>query len=151
MQGRTTPYAVVASTETPRTTTKRELIGMCRELERVALSAPPPAVAVALQDQRHLTPRTREIYASLAAAGAPARMFARGLQSWIAPGVTGISLDDDDPLVDEWVLVVPGTEPVVLAATDLDVPGTADFDSSFTFAVSRDGEVVSACGRLLGR
>ena len=150
MHGRTTPYAVVASTQTPRQATKRELIGICRELERAALSAPPPGVAVALQDQRHLTPRTREVYASLAAAGAPARMFARGLQSWIAPGVTGISLDDDDPLVDEWVLVVPGPDPVVLAATDLGVPGCADLERSFTVAVSRDHDVVTACGRLLG-
>ena len=149
MQG-PTPYAVVASTQTPRPTTKRELIGRCRELERGALDAPPEAAAVALQDQRFLTPRTREVYASLAEAGTAVRMLARGLQSWLAPGVTGISLDDDDPLVDEWVVVVPGAEPVVLAARDLGQSDCADDDRAFSYAVSHDPHVVAACGRLLG-
>ena len=146
----TTPYAVVASVEPPRATSKRELIALCRELEERALAAPPEAAAVTLQDQRHLTGRTRAVYAALAARGTRTRMFGRGLQSWIAPGVTGISLDDDDPLVDEWVLVLPGETPVVLAATDLGDTGCEDVDRSFTVAISRDAEVVSACGRLLG-
>ena len=146
----TTPYAVVAAVEQPRPASKRELIALCRELEERALDAPPEAVAVALQDQRHLTARTRAVYTALAAQGTQARMLARGLQSWIAPGVTGVSLDDDDPLVDEWVLVVPGPDPVVLAATDLALPGCADLDRSFTVAVSRDRHVVSTCATLLG-
>jgi hypothetical protein len=64
--------------------------------------------------------------------------------------VTGISLDDDDPLVDEWVVVLPGPEPVVLAATDLGDTGCADEARSFTYGVSHDPHVVASCGRLLG-
>ncbi|MBW3631371.1 MAG: diguanylate phosphodiesterase, partial [Gemmatimonadetes bacterium] len=88
--------------------------------------------------------------AELAADGSGARLYARGLQAWLAPGVQGVALDDDDPLVDEWVVVLPGTEPVVLAATDLGLTGCADDDRTFTYGVSHDPHVVAGCGRLLG-
>jgi hypothetical protein len=90
------------------------------------------------------------VYAELAAGGAAARLHARGLQAWLAPGVAGVALDDDDPLVDEWVVVLPGPEPVVLAATDLGETGCSDGDRSFTYGVSHDPHVVAGCGRLLG-
>ena len=145
-----TPYELVRRTTPVRDATKAELLSLTRGLERAALLAPPPSVAATLQDARYLTDRTRQVYAALAAAGAPGRLHARGLQAWLAPGVTGVSLDDDDPLVDEWVVVLPGAEPVVFAATDLRVPGCADEDRCFSYAVSRDADLVRECGRLLG-
>ena len=145
-----TPYALVSSAGPVQRATKRELVRLSRSLERAALTGSPPAVAAALQDARFLTDRTRAVYARLAAAGAPARLHARGLQSWVAPGVTGVELDDDDPLVDEWVVVVPGPEPVVLAATDLHEGEDPDADRAFTVGVCRDPHVVASCGRLLG-
>ena len=145
-----TPYALVSAGSDVRRGSKAELVGLTRRLEREALRSTPPAVAATLQDVRYLTERTREVYTALAAAGAPARLHARGLQAWLAPGVEGVSLDDDDPLVDEWVVVVPGAEPVVLAATDLGETGCADADRSFTYGISHDPEVVAGCGRLLG-
>lgn len=144
-----TPYALVKAVAPVEEGTKKELIGLTRRIERVALASPPPAVAATLQDVRYLTDRTRAVYAQLAAAGAPAVLHARGLQSWLAPGVTGIALSEDDPLVDEWVVVVPGPEPVVFAATDLGNTGCDD-DRCFSYAVSHDPEVVASCGRLLG-
>jgi hypothetical protein len=146
----TTPYEVVRRTAHVQDATKAELLGLTRRLERAALQAPPPAVAATLQDARYLTDRTREVYTALAAAGAPARLHARELQAWLAPGVTGVALDDDDPLVDEWVVVLPGEHPVVFAATDLRIPGCEDEDRCFSYGVSRDPAVVQECGRLLG-
>ena len=145
-----TPYELLRRTTPVQDATKAELLGLTRRLERAALSAPPPAVAATLQDQRYFTDRTREVYTALAAAGAPARLHARGLVTWLAPGVTGVSLDEDDPLVDEWTVVLPGVEPVVFAATDLRTPGCADDDRCFSYGVSRDPELVHACARLLG-
>ena len=145
-----TPYELLRRTTPVQDATKAELLGMTRRLERAALLTQPPAVAATLQDQRYLTDRTREVYAALAEAGAPARLYARGLQAWLAPGVTGVSLDDDDPLVDEWVVVLPGTDPVVFAATDLRIPDCEDDDRCFSYGVSRDPALVDACGRLLG-
>jgi hypothetical protein len=145
-----TPYALVSAGTDVRRGTKRELIRLSRQLERVARESSPPAVAASLQDARFLTERTRAVYAELAAAGAGARLHARGMQAWIAPGVEGVALDDDDPLVDEWVVVVPGASPVVLAATDLGDTGGRDDDRAFTYGVSHDPHVVAGCGRLLG-
>ena len=107
-------------------------------------------MAATLQDERYFTDRTREVYTALAAAGAPARLHARGLLTWLAPGVVGVSLEEDDPLVDEWTVVLPGADPVVFAATDLRTPGCEDEDRCFSYGVSRDREVVEECGRLLG-
>jgi hypothetical protein len=145
-----TPYELLRRTTPVQDATKAELLGLTRRLERGALRTRPPAVAATLQDQRYLTDRTREVYAALAEAGASARLHARGLQAWLAPGVVGVSLDDDDPLVDEWVVVLPGTEPVVFAATDLRIPDCEDDDRCFSYGVSRDPALVEACGRLLG-
>ena len=145
-----TPYALVSAATDVRRGTKRDLVRLSRQLERTARDHAPPAVAASLQDARFLTDRTRAVYADLAAAGADARLHARGMQSWLAPGVTGIALDEDDPLVDEWVVVVPGREPVVLAATDLGSTGVHDEERAFTYGVSHDPHVVAGCGRLLG-
>ena len=145
-----TPYELVRRHTPVQDATKRELLGLTRRLERAALEAPPPGVAATLQDVRYFTDRTREVYTALAAAGAPARLHARDLQAWLAPGVTGVALTDDDPLVDEWVVVLPGAEPVVFAATDLRVPGCADDERCFSYGISRDPAVVQECGRLLG-
>lgn len=146
----TTPYALVSAAVPPREGSKRELVALTRRLERAALDAPPPAVAATLQDVRYLSERTRGVYAALAAAGAPGRLHARGLQRWLAPGVEGIALDDDDPLVDEWTVVLPGRRPVVFAATDLGDTDGDDDDRCFRYALSEDPHVVAGCGRLLG-
>ena len=145
-----TPYAVVSSVEAPRPVSKRELVGISRRLEAAALAQPPQAMAAALQDQRFLTARTREVYRRLASTGAAVTLLARGLQGWLEPGVRGVDLDEDDPLVDEWIVVLPSpTQPVVLAATDLRQPYAVELDRDFMYAVSSDPEVVSACAVLL--
>jgi len=145
-----TPFELVSAVECARPAKKVELLSLTRALERQALASPPPLVAATLQDCRFLTARTRDVYARLAAAGARTTLLGRGLTSWVAPGVAGVALDDDDPLVDEWVIVTPvAGAPTVFAATDLDEPCDADLERSFRYAVSHDPEVVDACTRLL--
>ena len=147
-----TPYSVVTAAERTRGIAKSELIGISRTLEQAAFEDPPLAALAALQDQRFLTPRTRRVYHRLAQeTGAAVTLHARGLQSWVAEGVRGVDLDDQDPLVDEWVVVVLSpSRPAVMAAVDLQHPVGVDLDRSFAYAVSRDAEVVAACAALLG-
>ena len=145
-----TPYGLVSAAVEVQEASKRELVLVTRRLERAAVAHRPPAVAATLQDVRYLTERTRAVYAALAAVGAPARLHARGLQAWLAPGVTGVSLDDDDPLVDEWTVVLPGDDPVVFAATDLGNTDCDDDDRCFRYGISKDPQLVADCGRLLG-
>lgn len=143
-----TPFELVAAAAPTRPVTKRELVAVSRTIEREALADPPPAIAACLQDVRFLTERTRAVYARLAEVGCPGRLHGRGLQSWLSPGVTGVPLDDDDPLVDEWVLVVP--DRVLLAAADLHEADADDDARSFRYAVVREPDAVSAAARLLG-
>lgn len=146
-----TPYGLVSAVEQVQQAEKGALVAVTRGLELEAIVDPPRAVAATLQDVRYLTAATRDVYRRLAAAGAPGRLYARGLQTWLAPGVTGVALSDDDPLVDEWTVVLPSEQhPVVFAATDCQVTGVADLERPFSWAVSRDPEVVRACAVLLG-
>jgi len=146
-----TPYAVVSAAERIRPVSKAELVGISRTLEQRAFGDPPLAALAALQDERFLTRRTRSVYRRLADAGSSVTLHARGLQSWLGRGVRGIALDDQDPLVDEWVIVLLSPQrPAVLAAVDLRHPYAADVDRSFQYAVSHDAEVAAACARLLG-
>ena len=145
-----TPYAVVTSVERPRSVSKRELVRLSRQLEIAAMARPPQTISAALQDQRFLTARTREVYRRLASSGAAVTLLARGLQGWLAPGVRGVDLDDDDPLVDEWVVVLHSRQqPAVLAATDLRQPHDCDLERDFACATSSDPQVVAACAALL--
>jgi hypothetical protein len=140
----------VSAVQTPSPIDKRALVGLSRSLEREAFTTPPKQMAAALQDGRFFTERTRAAYVGLAARGCRVTLYGRGLHAALAPGVTGVSLDDDDdPLLDEWAIVVPSTEPVVLAAVDLR-SDVQDLERRFLYAVSRDPEVVIECARLLG-
>jgi hypothetical protein len=145
-----TPYEIVTAVETVRTAEKRALIAVTRGLEREALLDPPRVLAATFQDARFVTPQTREVYAQLAEQGTDVRLHARGLQAWLAPGVRGVAVDDDEPVVDEWSLVMPCEQhPAVFVATD-GVPGGADGALSYTWALSRDPDVVRACAHALG-
>lgn len=149
MLGRT-PYEIVTAVETVRTADKRSLIAVTRGLEHEALLDPPPVLAATFQDARFVTPQTREVYARLARQGTAVRLYARALQAWLAPGVHGVALDDDDPVVDQWSLVLPCEgHPAVFVATD-GVPGGGDGALSYTWALSRDPELVHLCARALG-
>ena len=149
--GPLTPYDVVTRHEPARPTAKSLLLALCRGLEREALSSPPQAALVTLQDARHLTRATLDVYAGLARAGTRVTMFGRGLRAWLAPGVSGVALDDDEPLGDVWSLVFLGERrPVALAGLDRFSQGVVESDRAFEVAISRDPSVVVAAARSLG-
>lgn len=145
-----TPFDLVSAVEPVREASKHELLARMRKLEQAALAGPPPATALAcLQDARFCTDATRQVYDGLAGKGAQVRLFARGLQSWLGPGVLGVDLDEDDVLVDQWTLVLSGAAPVCLAAQDLHAAADTDDQRSFLWAMTRDRGVVDATVRLL--
>jgi len=146
-----TPFDILASYATPRTTSKASLVSRCRELEAEALSDPPISASVTLQDQRHLTRATLRVYVALAHEGTSVTMLGRGLTAWLGPGVTGVALPDDDPLVDVWSLAfVSATRPVALAARDLHAEEMADAERLFAVVLTRDREAVAASVGALG-
>lgn len=114
-----TPYDVLVPRLSPTALSKRLLVARARRLERIALQQPAIRVIATLQDVRHLTDLTRSTYASIAAAGADVTLLARDLPAYVAPGVRGVALTDDDPLVDVWSVLVAGAAGcLALAAQD---------------------------------
>ena len=145
-----TPHDLVSRAEHPRPSTKADLLRLTRALEAEALQSRPTHIRATLQDVRHVSAVTRRVYADLAARQIDVALLAQGLPAHVTAGVRGVDLAEDDPLVDQWCLVIAGgTGPVVLAATDLQAAASTEQDRSFTYAVSRDPSVVTACLALL--
>ena len=143
------PFDRVAATAPVQVADKRELLLRVRDLEARALSSSTTCAVACLQDARFLTPWTRDVYRTLASRGAEVRLDGRGLQAYVAEGVRGVELDDDDPLVDEWTVVVEGDDPVCLAARDDQGPDVVD-ERTFRYAVTRDPVVVREVAASLG-
>lgn len=150
MSGRRSPYDLVSSTAPTQTATKAELLEHVRGLERAALGGPPVAFAVAcLQDGRFLTAATTEVYAELARRGAQVLVLGRGVHAAIAPGVTGVDLDDDDPLGDEWTVLLAGRSFSCFVAQDLLDDSGDDAHRRFRWAQTDDPQVVAAAYDVL--
>lgn len=140
-----TPFNLVSRDQQPRRAVKSEIMLAARELEQQARLVPPDVAAACLQDVRYLTARTRRSYQLIAAGGTPTTLYAQGLPAYVGPGVLGVALDEADPLIDVWAVLLAGPQPVALAATDLHEPDTDDASRPFLLAVSHDPDVVAAC------
>lgn len=144
------PFDLVAAAAPVSLAPKRELLLRVRDLEARALSAGTTSAVACLQDERFLTPWTREVYRTLAGRGARVLLYARGLQAYLDEGVAGVDLADEDPLVDQWMVLFEGEDPVCLAARDLQGPDALE-ERSFEYAVTSDPAVVRSVADSLGQ
>ena len=126
------------------------LLSLSRCLEAKAFdAAEPPMLLATLQEGRFFTRRTAQRYANIAATAAMVAVLATDLPSNIVPGVRGIALGSDDPLVEEWnVLVVGPHFAGALVARDLGDSGP-DMDRRFTYTLSYDRALVLEAARAL--
>ncbi len=148
----TTPYSLVVAGGAPeQRADKEELLQRVRVLEQDALARPPAVALACLQDGRFLTPATRALYEDLARGGSRVLMFGCDVPAWVAPGVEGVPIDEDDPLVDQWTVLFLGDEQsVCLAAADVrDADGGLSY-SDYAWAVTTDRDVVRAVADRLG-
>ena len=145
-----TPFEVVARDAAVRRAPKREVVLRVRELEQLVAGGTPSVVAACLQDARVLTPRTLRVYEGFAAQGARVRLLGQGLSAWLAPGVEGVDLDPDDPLVDQWTLVASGSRCLCFAARDLLSPTPDDAHRDFEWTLTADPRQVSEVLQRLG-
>jgi len=120
-----TPYSVVVATANTantantakgaqRVATKPVLHAISTQLERRALAQGHSVVVLgAFQHARHFTGATAQRYRDLAVHSSYVAAFATDLPPDPMPGVNGITLPEDDPLVGQWcVIVVAGGRPV---------------------------------------
>ena len=136
-----------------RSSTKALLLEMSWHLERqAAVLGAPTVVLGAFQTSDRFTPGTGRRYAALADEAALVGALGVGLGTDPAPGVRGGRLWPDDPLVDEWAVVVLGPHFAgALAAADLHDTGP-DMDRRFAYVLTYDRDrVIAAASSLMAR
>jgi EAL domain-containing protein (putative c-di-GMP-specific phosphodiesterase class I) len=133
-----------------RTGPKGLLLGISRHMENQGLALQtPPVVLGAFQEARHFTPHTAARYSQLAERCPLVAALGVNLPQEPVAGVRGASLQADDHLLGEWVVVVVGTHYAgALIAKDLGDTGP-DRDRRFAFALTHDHETVLAAARSL--
>jgi hypothetical protein len=104
-----TPFEVVAGLRRPRAATRELLQSLSKHLEYRAADPAEPAVLVAcFDDKQRFTSRLARRYMSIAATSVMVAAFGVDMPLEPAEGVRGQNLARDDPLANEWVVVVVG-------------------------------------------
>lgn len=148
-----TPFALAAHGRRRTRSLKRLLVSMSKLLEANAVATGPETIVLGtFQRAEHFTPASRVRWANLAEQVAYTGIYGVGIDPYVDSAVRHAPLDPDDPIVDEWNVVVLGPHfACVLAALDLhaDVP---DLEREFHYVVSYDRGTVIRCARsILGR
>jgi EAL domain-containing protein (putative c-di-GMP-specific phosphodiesterase class I) len=105
-----TPFEVVTRRRSTRSATRQLLQSLSRHLEYRAADPAEPSVLVAcFEDAGKFGAALARRYARLAAAAVMVGTVGVGMPAEPAKGVRGTSLRADDPLAQEWVVVVVGT------------------------------------------
>jgi hypothetical protein len=153
-----TPFEVVGEARRPRAGTRHLLQSLSKRLEYRAADPAEPAVLVAcFDDKQRLTPRLARHYKSIAAASVMVAVFGVDIPLEPAEGVRGQKLAVDDPLANEWVVVVVGAHfSAALVArrsrtqSGTNVPGQQDDEqAAYDFAVTYDRDLVIAAAHSL--
>lgn len=149
----TSPFACLAPQVHRRRTPKAMLVQLSKQLEHEATRIGPTCViASTFQVARHFTPTTARRYRALVESVGFACALGEGLSSEPLPGLRGASLRPDDPLRDEWAVVVLSPHfSAALLARDLGDTGP-DLERMFEYGLTyRRETVVQAAHSLLAR
>jgi EAL domain-containing protein (putative c-di-GMP-specific phosphodiesterase class I) len=102
-----TPFEVATRHLSPSRMTKHTLMPLSMNMEAMASHAPESMVLLAtFQLYKYFSPAVRARYAARAADGAFTAAFAQGMPTHPATGVRGVPLDDDDPMLKEWNVII---------------------------------------------
>jgi hypothetical protein len=151
-----TPYDVLAVHCPSRRVVKADVLEACAGLENQAVADPPRLAVAAVQDMRFAGPRAREVWRALAAAGTTVYVYGRDLPAYVADGVPGLAIDDDDPLVDVWAFLLVWADGRARAMAASDVgrrtgePASDDLHRDFDLVMTDDPPLVQECLTELG-
>ena len=146
----TTPFLVAAATGGVRRATKPLLVAISLQLERQAQSLGASAVVLTtFQHARYLTPATTRRYESLASSTAYVAVFGIAMNPEPVAGVRGVALTEDEPLANEWSVIVVGPYFTgAMMATSLGDAGPEE-DQRFDYRVTYDRPTVLAAAMHL--
>lgn len=145
-----TPYHAVSAARTVRRAEKRLLLSLSHHLENAAHGLGGATVVLScFQHARHFTPATRARYIRLADAAVLVGAVGQDLVAEPAPGIRGADLRSDDPLADEWTVVVIGPHySAALIARDCGDSGP-DRSRRFDYFITHDRPLVLAAATAL--
>ena len=148
-----TPFALASEGRRRTRSFKRLLVSMSKLLETNAVGAGPETIVLGtFQSAEHFTPTSRTRWAQLAEQVAYTGVYGVGIDPYVDSAVHHAPLDPDDPIVDEWNVVVLGPHfACVLAALDMHTEA-ADLDREFHYVLSYDrGTVIRCAHSILAR
>jgi hypothetical protein len=150
--GHVSPFALVREHRPARRGDKDLLFALSLQLEQQAAALGETALIVsAFQSAERFTPLTMRRYTLLGADAAFVAALGVGMPAEPAPGVRGAHLEDDDPLLGEWSVVVLGPHfAAALVAADLGDEGP-DAARRFDFALTYDRDLVIEAATALMR
>ncbi|WP_111510433.1 EAL domain-containing protein [Mycobacterium kyogaense] len=144
-------FAMVQDRLRPRTVRFDTLHELSRHIERLATTAEsPPMVLATVQDQSRLSDATMRTYTKLAQRAPLVAMFGANVPSDLGNSIRGVHLHTDDPLVQEWTIVVLGPDIAAgLIAREVSPPGTPQADRRFDMVITFDRGLVTLGARCL--
>jgi hypothetical protein len=145
-----TPFDLVADHAARRTADRKTLLAFSRRLEDHAVNlVSPPVVLGAFQSADRFTSAVQRRYERIARDCPMVGALAVDLPARPANGVRGGRLEPDDPLADEWTVVVVGDHYTgALIARERGGAGP-DADPRFDYVLTHDRDLVLAAGRSL--
>jgi EAL domain-containing protein (putative c-di-GMP-specific phosphodiesterase class I) len=147
-----TPFELLAAGRPARRATKDTLLAISRYLETKGLeAAEPPVVLACFQHDRYFTPVTRARFARIARSAGLVAALGEQIAEQPAPGVRGAVLATNDPLREEWNVIVVGPHFAgALVARDLGDTGP-DCDRRFDYVLTYDRGLVLRAARSVAR
>jgi DICT domain-containing protein len=102
---------VASARRTPIAAERRTLVSLSRSLEDMGIEATEPALLLTtFQHVRNFGRDTRERYSKVASNRVLTAAYAQEMPPHPTPNVRGCDLDPADPLVDEWTVIVVGSD-----------------------------------------
>lgn len=147
---RSSPYQLAAAGRDSKPSTKRLLVEVSKGLESIASQSLQTAVILGSFEKReHFTTLTAHRWEVMATRAALVGALAVGIDAEPAPKVRGADLEPDDPVREEWVVVVLSPHfSAVLAAKDMGDTGP-DMNRRFSYVLSHDPQLTVDCARSL--
>ena len=148
---RATPYEVVTKERPARIATKQLLNRSAGTSSIVRRTHPSLGCwSRASRKRTGSTRLTRLRYAKVAAAAVMVAVLGRDMPTEPAPRVRGTPLDPDDPLAEEWVVIVVGAHfAAALVARHPPTDAVEPDESAYEFAITYDRDLVIAAAQSL--
>lgn len=144
------PFKLVSAHREPRIASKRMMRAFSRQLENVASVMGETGVAIStFQSARFFNERAREQYRFIAENIALVGVIGAGIDEEPVPGVRGASIEENDPLADEWaVCIISPHFCAALVARDLGDKGP-EMDRRFSYCLTYDDELVASATQMM--